>query len=334
MVATIDGSQGEGGGQILRSSLALATITGTPVVIERVRANRKPGGLRPQHLTAVRAIASLCDAELEGDAVGSSRVAFRPKRASAGAYRFDIGTAGSASLVLQTVLYPLLCLDGESTVEIIGGTHNSMSPPYDFLARSFLPILRRMGANVTARIERHGFYPAGGGRLFVEIAPCPRLSPIELLGDGAVRARSARAIVSRLPLDIAERELAVLRDRLGVEDCRAEKVNAHGPGNAVMLYLDGDEVCETVTALGERGVRAERVAANVADEAERYLAAGAPVGEHLADQLLIPLALAGGGAFRTQPLSLHATTNIDVIARFLEKRPTVSPSGDGVVVAY
>jgi RNA 3'-terminal phosphate cyclase (ATP) len=335
----IDGSQGEGGGQILRTSLALGAITGTSVVIENIRAGRAKPGLMRQHLTAVRAAATVCGGTLTGDELGSRALSFTPGKLRAGEYRFPISTAGSACLVFQTVLWPLLYAGGPSHVVFEGGTHNPKAPPFDFLAITLLPLLRRMGARVEARLERHGFYPAGGGRIVVDIVDIGdvgpgALAPIELLEAGPVRAQRARALVVNLTGKIARRELDVVRADLGwpEEACRIESItNAPGAGNVLFLELERDGITEVVTSVGERGKLAERVAEEAVEEARRYLAADAPVGEHLADQLVIPMALAGGGAYRTGPLTLHTRTNIDVVRRFLpveisvEDAPEASP---------
>jgi RNA 3'-terminal phosphate cyclase (ATP) len=326
---------GEGGGQILRTSLALSALTGQPIRIENIRAKRSRPGLLRQHLTGVLALTEICQADVIGAKPRSRMVTFSPKAPHPGNYRFSVGTAGSACLVLQTILYPLMFANGPSTVVLEGGTHNAMSPPFDFIADTFVPLLRRMGADVTVRLERHGFYPAGGGCIMVAIAPVSKLVRLKLLEADKVVSRRARAMVSRLSRDIAERELDVLKSRLGLApaDCTTEKVRSAGPGNVVMVQVERRMLTETFTAFGEKGVRAETVAAQLASEAEAYLAAGVPVGEHLADQLLIPMALAGGGAFTTTPLSLHATTNIEVIDKLLGARPLVE-TGEKTTVTF
>lgn len=323
----IDGSQGEGGGQVLRTSLALSVCTGRPLRIENIRAGRPKPGLMRQHLTAVRAAAAISDATVSGDAIGSRRLTFEPQTIRPGEYEFRIGTAGSTTLMLQTILPPLLTADGPSTIRLEGGTHNPHAPPFDFLARAFLPLIERMGPRVAAELERPGFYPAGGGRLRVRIDPASRLAPLHLPGRGEVRSRICRGVVSSLPGDIVTRELAVLRERLAWPDeCfeHRQLPPGHGPGNVLTVEIESEHVCEVFTGFGERGVRAETVAQRVLDEVEEYLAAGVPVGRRLADQLLLPLALSaahgtdGGGSFVTLPLTRHATTNIDVIRRFLD----------------
>jgi RNA 3'-terminal phosphate cyclase (ATP) len=316
----IDGSMGEGGGQILRSSIALAIITGTPIKIENIRAKRDKPGLRKQHLTAVLAAAEICGGRVDGAHVGSSRLAFVPGKVVAGDYHFDIGTAGSTTLVTQTVLPPLVLADAPSRLLLRGGTHNIHAPPFDYLERVFLPLVNRMGPRVSVQFERYGFFPAGGGRFSVQIEPTRKLTPISLLERGATVRRVARAIVAGLRLNIAERELAVVKSRLGWNDdefVARDLGQGYGPGNIVLLVIESEHVTEMFTGFGERGVPAEAVAAAAADEAHQYEAAGVPVGPHLADQLIVPLALAGGGSFVTMPPTLHTMTNIEVVQMFL-----------------
>jgi RNA 3'-terminal phosphate cyclase (ATP) len=329
---TIDGARGEGGGQIFRTSLALSLVSGTPFRIERIRAGRAKPGLMRQHLTALEAAAAVGGADVEGAAIGSQEIVFRPQRVRAGTYRFAVGTAGSAGLVLQTVLLPLVMAGAPSTLTLEGGTHNPHAPPFDFLARAFLPLLRRMGVRVAVRLERAGFYPAGGGRLTVELGDSAGLRPLELPSRGATRRRHARALVSRLPRQIGDRELAVVRSRLGWGDDELEIVllseGMAGPGNILLLEIESEHVTEVFTGFGEVNVRAEAVAERAIQEARRYLAAEVPVGPYLADQLLLPLTLAGGGAFRTLPLSRHASTNLGVIRQFLGTSIDVARAGD------
>lgn len=317
----IDGSQGEGGGQVVRTSLALSLCTGQPVRIEKVRAGRAKPGLMRQHLTAVEAARAVSDAQVEGAAVGSRALSFVPGRVRPGSYTFTVGTAGSATLVLQTVLPALLTAAGPSALVLEGGTHNPLAPPFEFLERAFLPLVSSLGPRLSASLQAPGFYPAGGGRFSVQVEPSAALSRLDLTERGALRRRSARALYAHLPATIAHRELKVVREELGWEDgelAACEIRGSKGPGNALLLELEFERVTEVVTTFGERGVAAEDVAREAVAQARRYLASPAPVGEHLADQLLVPLALAGGGRFRTGPLSLHARTQVDVLGRFLD----------------
>lgn len=320
---TIDGSQGEGGGQVLRTSLALALVTQTPFRIEKIRAGRERPGLLRQHLTAVQAAARVGSAEVVGAELGSKALEFRPGAVHAGHYRFAVGTAGSAGLVLQTVLPALLRADGPSTLELEGGTHNPLAPPFDFLERVFAPLLARMGAKLELALDRPGFFPAGGGRFTARIEPARELRPLVLEERGALVARRARALVANLPAKIGAQELEVARRRLGwrENECAVLVVErSTGPGNALLLEVEFAHVSELVTGFGEKDVRAATVAERAAKELERYLACDAPVGEHLADQLVLPLALARGGSFVTGEPSSHLATNLQVVERFVDAR--------------
>lgn len=329
---TIDGSSGEGGGQILRTSLALALVTGKPFQMKRIRAGRAKPGLQRQHLTAVLAAAEVGQAQVEGAALSSQQLTFVPQPVRAGEYQFRVGTAGSASLVLQTVLPALAMASGPSRVALEGGTHNIYAPPFDFLRLAFLPLLSRTGPQVEVTLDRYGFYPAGGGRVSVTIAPQSQWTPIELLQRGRILRRRARGLVSHLPRHIAEREVdAALRKLAWPRDCGSiEEVDSPGPGNAILLEVHCEHVTEVFTGFGQLGVRAEKVASAAAREAQRYLEAEVPVGEHLADQLLLPLAIAGGGRFRTLAPTPHTTTNIATLAHFLDVKVVAKEEERGV----
>lgn len=327
----LDGSLGEGGGQILRTALGLSLVTGTPFTIEKIRAGRENPGLLRQHRTAVMAAAQVGRAEVSGAEIGSTALTFKPGRVSAGEYAFSVGSAGSATLVLQTVLPALLLASSPSRLSLEGGTHNPWAPPYDFLERAFLPLLARMGARVTATLSRRGYFPAGGGCFTAAIDPAVTLAPFDLPERGEARSTRASALVAALSPEIARRELETLGRRLSLERDQLRMVEdreSAGPGNAVMVEIESEHVTEVFTGFGEKGVSAEAVAEQVADEVRRYRAARVPVGEHLADQLLIPMALARGGSFATVPLTPHATTNMDVIRKFLPVRFDVDRTSD------
>jgi RNA 3'-terminal phosphate cyclase (ATP) len=319
---TIDGSFGEGGGQIIRTSLGLSLVTRKPFRIERIRAKRKNPGLQRQHLTAVTAAAKIGNAEaVEGATLGSSALSFKPKEVARGEYEFDIGTAGSTALVLQTVLPALLVADGPTVLHLEGGTHNPLAPPFDFLQKAFLPLLEKMGAKIESELIRPGFYPAGGGQAVFTIDPPEKLSRLDLDQRGEVRSCKAKASVANLPLSIAERELKTIGKKLGWsnEFLQSEQIkNSKGPGNVVSIEIETEHLTEVFTGFGQKGVSAETVASGVAKEAQSYLNSEAAVGEYLTDQLLLPLALAGGGSFTTGPLSDHTITNIEVIKKFLD----------------
>jgi len=322
---TIDGSFGEGGGQIVRSSLALSLLTGRPFEIDNIRAGRRKPGLMRQHLTAVEAAAQIGRAQVEGAAIGSRRLVFWPGEVTPGDYHFSVGTAGSTTLVLQTVLPALMVARGPSSLTLEGGTHNPFAPPFDFLTKSYLPLIAHMGPQVTVTLQRPGFYPAGGGRLEVQIHPVDSLGPLELTERGEITSYRVRALVANLPRHIAQRECDTIAKKTGWnESCfHVEEIDqSKGPGNVVMIELESPHVTEVCTGFGKIGVRAEQVASSVLRDARKYLKADVPVGEHLADQLMLPLGIGawqgtGGGTFRTMGLSLHAKTHAEILKRFL-----------------
>lgn len=320
----IDGSIGEGGGQIVRTALALSLVTRRSVRIVEIRAGRRKPGLRQQHLTAANAAARVGCARLTGNELGSRQLTLEPGGTTrAGRFRFEVGTAGSATLVLQTVLPALALADAPSRVELGGGTHNPFAPPFDFLAGVFLPLFGRMGPKLGADLQRYGFYPAGGGRMTVDIEPVgERLEPIELVRRGRVERVSAEVLVANLPDHIGEREARVLSRRLALDPKQVRVVllgraDSNGPGNVAMVRVESEHLTELFSEFGAKGVAAERVATRLADRVERYLAAPVAVGQRLADQLLLPLALAGGGRFTTLPPSRHTLTNVQVIGQLL-----------------
>jgi RNA 3'-terminal phosphate cyclase (ATP) len=340
----IDGSMGEGGGQIVRTALAMSLATQRPFRIANLRANRSRPGLRPQHCTAVEAAATIGRANTSAtDAsaghgssveVGTSSFTFEPTTVEPGRYQFDVGTAGSAVLVLQTVLPPLLTASAPSTITVTGGTHVRSAPPFEFFAASFGPLVQRMGPVLRATLHRPGFYPKGGGRCTLTVEPVADLQPLDLTERGALRRAEARSIVAHLPRHIAERELATLREGLPVElaETRIETPSARGAGNALLLELAYEHATTLVSGIGEKGTPAEDVAIGVVDAARDALAADAPVDPHLADQLLIPLAL-GGGRFRTPSLTAHTHTNAAVIEPFVDSRFSVAEEGGGWTIS-
>jgi len=319
----IDGSAGEGGGQVLRSSLALSILTGKAFRIENIRAKRRRPGLLRQHLTGLRAATAISGAEVQGDVLKSSEVIFRPGPVRSGEFRFAVGTAGSANLVLQTVLPPLMLAEGSSVLSLEGGTHNDKSPPFHYLRDAFLPQLGVLGPQVDLQLDRWGFYPAGGGEMSAQIDPSDSLAILALEDRGALLGIEATAVVSALPTKIARRELRALGTVLDIEGEVIDVPEPRGPGNVLMITVRHQHVTEVFTGFGQKGVTAERVAGQVATQVVDYLESGVPVGEHLADQLLIPMALAGAGVFLTGEPSLHTTTNISVIETFLDVRFSV-----------
>lgn len=314
----------------MRTALSLSMITGQPFRIVNIRANRPKPGLMRQHLVAVQAAAEICDADIGAAAVGAQVLQFIPGRIKGGAYRFAIGTAGSCTLVLQTLLPALLFADAPSVVNISGGTHNPMAPPAHFLQRAYGRVLAAMGAEMDIELKRFGFYPAGGGEIVAKVSPCPQLRPLELMSRGERIAGHAESFIAGVPADVAKRELAGVKSAMGWDDAQlAIRGLPHdqGPGNALLITLESQHVTEVFCAFGEKMVRSEAVAKKAISQVRQYIASGAAVGEHLADQIMLPLALAGSGRFSTACVSQHATTNAEIIARFLPVRITFEEQG-------
>lgn len=337
-IVSIDGSQGEGGGQILRSSLALAMLTGKGVEISQIRAGREKPGLMRQHLVAVQAAQQISRAEVHGAEIGSSSLSFRPGPVTPGNYTFSIGTAGSATLVFQTVLPPLLVADGPSQLILEGGTHNPWAPPFDFLERAFLPQINRMGPRISAKIERYGFYPVGGGRVIVDIEPARELRGFDLLERGNLRSQRGRVLASHQASDFADRLISELTRLTGwpPEVIAHQKLRMPGPGNAVLLDLEFEQVHEVFIGIGDKKGTAEEVAQRTVAEMNSYLQCRSPVGEYLADQLLLPLAISAwqtggmnrprGGTYQATEWSMHSRTNVDVVKSFLDVDIQVAPA--------
>ncbi len=322
---TIDGSLGEGGGQILRSALALSLITQQPFTMHNIRAKRPKPGLMRQHLACVHAAAAVCGvdvATIAGAALGSSTLTFTPAPVRGGEYSFNVGSAGSCMLVLQTVLWPLLLADQASSLNLQGGTHNPLAPSASYVQHTLPQVLAQTGGRVTIDLERHGFYPAGGGvlRVAVEPAPAGKLKPLRFTKRGALVAAHAICLHAGVPTNVADRELEELAKQLGwgKEQLhnRALRQN-EGPGNALMAVLQYENITDAFTAFGERSVSAEQVARDVVEQVREYQTSTAPVGEYLADQLMLPLALAGAGEYVATTISEHSRTNAAVIEAFL-----------------
>lgn len=329
-VVTLDGSYGEGGGQILRTALALAVALRRPVALTRIRAGRPKPGLQPQHLAVVRALAAISDAEVEGDAIGSPAFRFTPHALRPGSYRFDVAatraSAGSVSLLFQALLLPLILADDLSRLTLCGGTHVPWSPPVHYLSQVFLPALATVGVEAHVVLRRWGWYPAGGGEVEATITPTAGLGGFAPT-DTEVRVPiSGFSAVSRLPRSIAERQRRRAEERLvasglPVEFAVEEDETARGPGSFVLLAARGRA---GASALGRRGVPAERVADEAVETFLAYRAAGTDVDEHLADQLVPFLALARAEShYSVAVLSGHLRTVAWVVAQFLPVRVTL-----------
>ena len=315
----IDGSQGEVGGQILRSALSLSAITGQAFRIKNIRAKRKKPGLLRQHLTAVEAAAKVCGAQVEGAQAKATELTFHPGNIQAGDYSFAIGSAGSALLVLQTVLPILWHAAGPSRLTVSGGTHNPMAPPVEFFSQAWLPLMAKMGALAQFTLVRPGFFPAGGGEVSVEVSPCTAWESLDLTERGALQGIDAHAIISAIPDHVVMRETNILDQALPLRAPASFSIlpEAYGPGNALYVRVEHEAVTEIFSALGEFGKSAETVARSAVHAAKMYLDARAAVDEYLADQLVLPLASAGQGRFSARKLTPHFHTNAAVVQQFL-----------------
>jgi len=317
----IDGSTGEGGGQILRTSLALSCITGKSLHIENIRAARRNPGLAKQHLSCVRAACQICNGRCEGAAQGSKILDFEPGPVQSGDFCFDIGSAGSASLVIQTLLPPLFLADNPSTVTVTGGTHNPLAPPFDFLAETFLPAIATGSFRGKCKLIKHGFYPAGGGKITFNIQPGTKRPNeiIDLCQPSKEPQISALVYTAGLPAHIAQRQQKLLlQSKLGIRKVEhVEVTDSDGPGNCVMIRLCDDRRTTVFTAFGMRGKPSEKVVGEVVGLAENFLASGACIDRFLADQLLIYMAISKAGSYTTNELSMHLLTNMEIIKKFL-----------------
>jgi len=320
----LDGGVGEGGGQILRTAVALSAALGTPVTVRAIRPRRSPPGLRAQHLAAVRAAAAVCDAECLGAEIGSSEITFRPQSPRSGRYEFDVGTAGSAALVCQTVLPALMLTEGDSTVTVAGGTHNPLAPCFEYLRDVFA--LPASAANLQAyfAMDRAGFYPAGGGEMTMQVRgveSVENLSPLRLTSPGTLRyVEGLSAASAELPRHVVERQLAQALGRLAKEGLRASIEEAswetRSPGTVVFLRAVFTQSVGGAFALGERGKPAERVADEATDALLAFLRSGAALDAHAADQLLTLAALCPHESqFTAERVTSHLETNAEVVRR-------------------
>ena len=338
---TIDGSQGEGGGQVLRTALSLSAITGTEIELKKIRAGRTKPGLKRQHLTCVKAVAEICGAKVSEVDVGSMELEFRPGPIKGGDYRFDVGTAGSVTLVAQTVIPVLLKADEPSTVTITGGTHVPFAPIWEFFAETYLPELRRMGTRVEAELVQPGFYPAAGGVMKLRIWPFDVEKKIEffdLRKLGEYRGGKVVGIVSALPISIAEAEVGIVGKQLKELELKSEvrTVEAFGPGNYCYAQLDYERCSVVFSSVGTYDKSRKAVGNEVVAAVRDFLKAGKACEKHLADQLLLPLNVFVGGERRLEQVgeywedlvwhpswdielqkeTLHYKTNQEVIAEF------------------
>lgn len=330
----LDGSQGEGGGQILRSALALSMATGKPFRIHRIRAGRKKPGLMRQHLTCVRAAARVCSARITGAEIGSTALDFRPGPMLPGRYEFSVGSAGSSTLVFQTLLPALITTGRPFGFALEGGTHNPSAPCLDFLDRVYLAALKGMGVEAGITVLRRGFFPAGGGKWTVDIRPPAALKPLLLPERGRAVGQTAKMLWNQVSPREPERMRAHLSARHGWDPAdieTEEAVDSPGPANVVLAELRYEHITEMVTAFNPFGASPEAVCDGLMADVRLYRDGGVPVGRRLADQLLLPMALGAGGMFRTLPLTSHSRTNIETIGKFLDQEIEARTVADGMV---
>ncbi|ABL77627.1 RNA 3'-terminal phosphate cyclase [Thermofilum pendens] len=337
----IDGSMGEGGGQLLRYSIALSAIMNVPLRIYNIRAKRDPPGLRPQHLTALKFIAELVKGEAEGLRVGSTEVKFVPRlrRPAPGKYVADIGTAGSVTLLLQASLPVLLAAEGKVGLEVRGGTSVRWSPPYRYFENVLIPLISKFGAKISSKLLREGFYPEGGGAVYVETTPGYPLEPINLTAKSTPGPVEGASYVGNLPCHIAERQARSARERIESAGFNVGKVNvvcnqpATGRGSGIVLWARVGEGVVGSDALGERGKPAEDVGREAAERLLPILKAGAPVDPHASDNLVIYMSLARGeSAILTTELTSHAETALELCRQITGATYTVERTGNGVLI--
>ncbi|HSB05771.1 MAG TPA: RNA 3'-terminal phosphate cyclase [Thermodesulfobacteriota bacterium] len=321
----INGSYGEGGGQILRTSLACSAVLNIPVRIHRIRAGRKIPGIQPQHLKGIEALSQMTGAQTEGVKIGSPSISFIPQAISAGEYRFDVGTAGSVTLLLQAIFLPLSLAQKRSRLTLIGGTHVPWSPPFHYFSQVLIPFLETLGVSVNTTLDRWGWYPKGGGRVRVEIEPAQELKPVVMLERGSIKQIQGLCATSHLPLHVGERlkEYAMKRIsgeiRIDPEIDLLREVPANGPGAFIFLRAESEKAVAGFSALGERGKRAEDVAKEAVDALGTYIESDACLDPHLADQILPFVALSkGNSVFSISEITEHLLTNLWVLRQFFD----------------
>jgi RNA 3'-terminal phosphate cyclase (ATP) len=319
----VDGSMGEGGGQVLRAALSLSAITGRGFRMERIRAGRKQSGLAAQHLTCVRAAAKICSARVSGDRAGSQELSFRPGKLRPGEYEFRVRTAGSAALVAQTVALPLSAAEGESSLTIGGGTHVDWSPTAGYLAEVWCRAVGALGLHVDARLSRAGYYPRGGGEILLSVRQRKHpIMPLDAAARGSLRGVRGNLVVSRLPEEVVRRcrgrADALLAESGLFAEWTSSRLPAASPGICLEIFADFGVLSAGFVSPGKRGKPAEQLAEEAVGALIAFLGSGAAVDMHLADQLVLPLALAPGASrFTTSRVTSHLLTVLDVVSLFL-----------------
>jgi RNA 3'-terminal phosphate cyclase (ATP) len=331
----IDGSYGEGGGQILRTALALSTIQRRPLRVQRIRAGRKNPGLKPQHVKAAECLARMTQGRLTGAKVGSDVLTFTPQDVVPGDYRVDVGTAGSVTLLLQALLPPMSLAHGGFRLTLTGGTHVAWSPPFHYLERILFPVLRKMGIRVSAALEQWGWYPRGGGVVHVEIHPACGMKPLILTERGPLKRIRGLSVGSNLPAHVPERQKEEAVKRIKAEfgvDAEIEVVSdapAAGPGSFVFLAVESENVVAGFSSLGRKGKRAEKVAGEAVDDLKDYVLSGECIDPHLADQIALFMGLSdGASAFTVSRITQHLLTNLRVMQQFLDTSVSVDGAAE------
>lgn len=320
----IDGSFGEGGGQILRTAVSLSAVTGEPVRISNIRATRPNPGMSPQHVTGIEAVAEICGGDADGLFAGSKEIVFKPGQLTGGEFEFDVGTAGSISLVLQSCLLPAIMSKSPLRISVKGGTDVRWSPPIDFVRLVHLPLLERFGANCDMSLISRGFYPEGGGEVTLETSPTGGLKPVNLSNRGKVQSVRGIAFAQNLPEHIATRmKHSALKKLLDFKEIRidVELTKGHSTGAGIVLTAECENTTIGASALGAKGVRSETLGESCAEDLLETIKSGTTVDEHMLDQILPYVALAGKGSrVLAEEMTGHARTNIWVIEQFLEKK--------------
>ncbi|NWF92377.1 MAG: RNA 3'-phosphate cyclase [Syntrophaceae bacterium] len=321
----IDGSYGEGGGQILRTSLALSAVLRRPVRVHSIRGGRSNPGLQPQHLRGAQALARMTGARTEGLHIGSKTITFIPQEIVPGNHRFEVGTAGSVSLLMQGLLLPLSLAKERSRLTLVGGTHVSWSPPFHYIDQVLFPTLNSMGVSLEATLERWGWYPRGGGIVHVEVEPASELKPVVLIDRGRLKRIRGISASSHLPEHVVrrQRDWAIRRIEaelnLEAEIELIEDAPANSPGSFLFLMAESEKAIAGFSSLGERGKRAEDVAGEAVDSLKRYVQRDGCIDPHLADQLIPFMSIARGcSSFTTTEVTDHLVTNLWVVGHFLD----------------
>jgi len=333
----IDGSHGEGGGQILRTAVSLSAVLGTPVRISKIRANRPNPGLSPQHVTGIEAVAEICSGEVNGLFAGSKEIVFKPGQLIGGEFEFDVGTAGSISLVLQSCLLPAALSKAPVKMSISGGTDVRWSPPIDFMRLVHFPILAKFGASCDLELKSRGFYPEGGGNVLLETSPAGGFRPVDLANRGRFTSARGVAFAQNLPEHIATRmKHSALKKLLDFKDVKIDLdiSKGHSTGAGIVIVAEYENTVIGESALGAKGVRSETLGESCADDLMETVGSGATVDEHTLDQMLPYMALAGKGSrLLAEEMTGHAQTNIWLIEQFMGKSFSVTKKNGLVEVA-